>query len=251
MKRALMEVRMFTGIVRGLCEIKSIQIAPTFGRITIWQSGDVLTNLCIGDSVSIDGVCLTVVKIDGEQVEYDVVKSTLDRTIIRNYQVGTKVNVERSLKEGGDIGGHSVSGHVDTCGTVVLIEDVPGSRCIHFELPHEFGRYVFPRGFICVNGVSLTISDRLNRGGQFTVWLIPETLRVTNLNDVAIGTEVNIEFDRGTQVVVDTIEAAINQFLLTVNRKTDSETAIADLGKSILLLGQTIKPLVIGRSENE
>lgn len=205
---------MFTGIVRGLCPIVARDaVGDDFARLTVRQPGELARALQIGDSVAIDGVCLTATAIDGELVGYDVIKSTLSRTIIGDYAVGRFVNVERSLKSGDEIGGHEVSGHVDTTATVERVEATPKNLCLTFRVPPAFGKYLFPRGFVAVNGVSLTVSDCLEGGTLFSVWLIPETIRVTNLGNLRPGHRVNIEVHRGTQVIVDALEAAVQRVL--------------------------------------
>lgn len=205
---------MFTGIIRGLCPLEAVDLnGDTFGRITIRHTEDMIQNLRLGDSVAIDGVCLTATEIKDLLVTYDVIKSTLSRTIIGEYMVGIHVNLERSLKPDGEIGGHEVSGHVDTTAIVESIDSTPGNRCVFFRLPCMFGKYVFPRGFITINGVSLTVSDCLDSGSLFSVWLIPETIRVTNLGSLHVGQRVNVELHRGVQVLVDTLERSVQKFL--------------------------------------
>ena len=205
---------MFTGIVRGLCPVVARDaVGEDFARLTVRQPGELARALQIGDSVAIDGVCLTATAIDGEQVSYDVISSTLSRTVIGEYAVGRLVNIERSLKAGDEIGGHEVSGHVDTTAVVERAETTPNNLCLTFRVPPAFGRYLFPRGFVAVNGVSLTVSDCLEGGALFSVWLIPETIRVTNLGGLRPGQRVNIEVHRGTQVIVDALEAAVQRVL--------------------------------------
>jgi riboflavin synthase len=205
---------MFTGIVRGLCPVIAIESAGNdFARLSVRQTGDMIDALQVGDSVAIDGVCLTACEIVGDLVTYDVIKSTLSRTIIGEYGVGRLVNVERSMKADGEVGGHEVSGHVDTTAVVETVEATPNNLCLFFRTPPQFGRYMFPRGFVAINGVSLTVSDCLEGGVLFSVWLIPETIRVTNLGGLRAGQRVNLEIHRGLQVVVDTIESSVQRFL--------------------------------------
>jgi riboflavin synthase len=208
------KVQMFTGIVRGLCPVVSVErYADSFSRILIHQSGELLAGLKRGDSVSVDGVCLTVTSIREEIVSYDVIYSTLSRTTIGEYVAGRLVNIERSMLAGAEIGGHEVSGHVDTTATVERIETTMHNRCIFFRQSEQYGRYLFPRGFVAVNGVSLTVSDCLDGGSLFSVWLIPETIATTNIGSVSVGAKANIEIHRGVQVIVDSVEAAVGRFL--------------------------------------
>jgi riboflavin synthase alpha subunit len=111
------------------------------------------------------------------------------------------------------IGGHDVSGHVDCRAEVVLLEELEESRSIRFRVPSNKTRYLFPQGYVAINGVSLTVADLRRDSSEFGVWLIPETLRRTNLRLLEVGNLVNIEFHRGVQVVVDTIESSVRDFL--------------------------------------
>lgn len=205
---------MFTGIVNGTCQIKALNFERgEFGRLTVEAEEFLMRDLHLGDSVAVDGVCLTASQISERGVDFDVIKSTIRRSIIINYIPGSKVNIERSLRVGAEIGGHEVSGHVDLQATVERIEATPGNRCLFFRIPLNMGRYIFPCGFIAINGVSLTVSDCLEGGSLFSVWLIPETLRVTNLGELAVGHRANLEIHRGIQVLVDTLEASVKRFL--------------------------------------
>ena len=231
---------MFTGIVRGLCPIVGLSgdAAGSFLRLRIELPEELRAGLQIGDSVAVDGVCLTVTEIEAGKVSYDVISSTLSRTILGDYKVGCLVNIERSLVQGAEIGGHEVSGHVDTTAIVESVERLAENLCIFFRVPTSFGRYLFPRGFVAINGVSLTISECLEGGTLFSVWLIPETVRVTNLGSLVVGDRVNIEIHRGVQVVVDTLERSVKSFLQDLidnpHGMADRTEAIAGLAKLFL-----------------
>ena len=205
---------MFTGIVQGQCELGSVDLSDgEAGQIGVRLSASLRESLRRGDSVAIDGTCLTVRNFSDDLVFFDVIKSSLDRTLVGSYEAGDFVNVERSLSVGGEIGGHEVSGHVDTCAVVERIERTRNNTCAFFRVDPKWARYVFPQGFIAINGASLTVSDCLESGALFSIWLIPETLEVTNLRKLSEGSRVNVEIHRGLQVVVDTIEASVQRFL--------------------------------------
>jgi len=203
----------FSGIVHSVRPIVDINMGTTFGTIAIDLGNELAKGLVIGASVSVDGVCLTVTAIDNVIAHFDVIVSTLERTNLGNVALSRLVNIERSLSTNAEIGGHEVSGHVDFTGTLVRIEATDSNRCLHFKAPEFWMRYLFPHGFVAINGVSLTISDIRRESCEFTVWLIPETLRRTNLQMLQHNDTVNIEVHRGVQVVVDTIEATVEKLL--------------------------------------
>lgn len=215
----------FTGIIQGKFPVRKVTMSETYGRLAVELPDELQEGLKLGDSVAIDGVCLTVCELASGAVTFDVIRSTLERSIASRYQPGDLVHVERSMRVDSEIGGHELSGHVDTRGVVERVEATEGNLCVFFRLAPEWGRYVMPQGFIAISGASLTISDCLQSGSLFSVWLIPETRRLTNLGDLQPGDEVNIEIHRGVQVVVDTIERAVNQFLTRAIEEGKLDTA--------------------------
>lgn len=196
---------MFTGIVRGVFKIAEIIRCENMMSFAIEFDSKLLKGLEIGCSVSIDGACLTVVRIEGNHVWFDAIPETLQKTIISEYIVGDKVNIERSAKFGDEIGGHLLSGHV--FGTATIEKKVANQHsCILWlRCPSAWMKYFFPKGFIALNGASLTLVD-VDPKGQFSVHLIPETLRATTFGTKEAGSKVNVELDAQTQVIVDTIE---------------------------------------------
>ncbi len=206
---------MFTGIVHGAGKIVSIEDHAALRTFEIEFPERFCEGLAIGASVSIDGVCLTVVKIiSSTRASFDAMFQSLKITTLGEYFVGQRVNVERAAKEGAEIGGHPLSGHVDFSATIdkvsVMIE---GNMMMRFSVPPDFMRYIFPKGYIAVNGTSLTVSD-VDRGANwFEVWLIPETRRVTTFEEKKVADKVNIEIERGTQVMVDTVRDTVQQML--------------------------------------
>lgn len=182
---------MFTGIVRAVGRIASVE--PTAGGVRIgvdvpgWQSADVT----LGESIAVSGVCLTVVAITPAGFEADVSRETLRCTV--GFELAAQVNIERALRLADRLGGHLVSGHVDGVGVVVSSEAAGDNRVLWFEAPREVARYVAVKGSIAINGVSLTV-NQVN-GMRFSVNIIPHTLGATNLGALAAGARVNLEAD--------------------------------------------------------
>ena len=164
-----------------------------------------LEGLEIGASVSIEGVCMTVTKITGLLAYFDASMETLSRTSLGRLKEGDQVNIERSAKAGAEVGGHPISGHIDGMAEVTKVERPENNCVIEVKLPEEYLRYVFNKGFIAMNGCSLTISELDKATGRFKVYLIPETLRLTTFEGIQVGDPVNFEIDRQTQIIVDTI----------------------------------------------
>ena len=157
----------------------------------------------IGASVSLDGVCLTVVSIDENIVHFDIIKETLNRTTLGNIKSGDNVNVERSLKVGDELGGHILSGHVLTTAKILERVENEGSIDLLIENKEEFSDYILQKGYVAIDGMSLTIG-RVTED-YFSLHIIPETLRVTTIKSKSEGDRVNIEIDSRTQAIVDTI----------------------------------------------
>ncbi|MDX1473513.1 MAG: riboflavin synthase subunit alpha [Reinekea sp.] len=162
------------------------------------------TDLQIGASIALNGVCLTVTQIVGGRAYFDVMMETLRVTNLGALQQGDMVNVERAARFGDDIGGHSMSGHVSACVAVSKIEYPENNRIIWFSVDAQQRKYLFPKGFVGLNGCSLTIGEVTQ--DQFNVYLIPETLSVTTFGELSEGDQVNIEYDAQTQAIVDTLE---------------------------------------------
>jgi riboflavin synthase len=185
---------MFTGLVQGLGEVASLKgLKLTVSVPDAWP-GDPFV---LGESVSINGCCLTVVGFDGG-LEFDLSEETLARTTLGGFKVGTKVNLERAMKASDRFGGHIVQGHVDAVATVRSIEPSEDWTLITFDLPREIARYVVEKGSITVSGVSLTVvkvSEPIETQPWFSVSLIPTTLKDTTLGKITVGSEVNLEVD--------------------------------------------------------
>ena len=197
---------MFTGIVQGSFAIQRIDRQPGLHTLTIQFSRYLLEALEIGASVAVEGVCLTVTTIDKGQVSFDVIQETLSLSSLGRLQQGDSVNIERSAKQSKEVGGHIISGHVDGCVEVVNI-DLPENNCIvSYRAAADKMKYIFKKGFISLNGCSLTVAEVNKNTNEFTVCFIPETLRTTTHREKKIGDFVNVEIDKQTQVVVDTVE---------------------------------------------
>ncbi len=196
---------MYTGIVQCTCEIVSIDRQPGLNRINVNLPETLMEKLENGCSVGIDGVCLTVAALSGSVVSFDVMMETLRLTTLGDLKEGDYVNVERSAKAGDEIGGHPISGHVDTTAKVISIERPENNFVMRFRVDTKWMRYIFSKGFLSVNGCSLTVVNVDKQAGEFEVWLIPETLRLTTFESKSIGSRINIEVDRQTQTIVDSI----------------------------------------------
>jgi riboflavin synthase len=199
---------MYTGIVQGLENIIDIQQKSGFMTFVVSNNHHFFQDVFIGASVAINGVCLTVTHIDLEanQVHFDVSELTLSLTTLKLLTLGDEVNIERSAKVGAENGGHNLYGHIE--GTAIIRQLEKRGETLHLELeiPHENIKYFFLKGFIGLNGCSLTINHVNREKNEISIDLIPETLRLTTWKNVKIGDEVNYEIDQMTRTLVDTLE---------------------------------------------
>jgi riboflavin synthase len=147
----------------------------------------------LGDSVAVNGCCLTVARSDGDRLSFDLLQESLDRTNLKNLLRDSRVNLELALTAGGHLGGHFVQGHIDCAAPILSAEESGFDLRLEIELPPEFAHYVVSKGSIAVNGVSLTVAEL--RPKSFAVWLIPQTRAATNLDGAKPGNLVNLEFD--------------------------------------------------------
>ena len=205
------KAELFTGIVQGKGEILFSKQVSGGLKLRI-QMNEWGTCLELGASVAVSGVCLTVVNFqEGEWAEFDVIQETLDRSNLGMLQVGSPTNIERSLKMGDELGGHQVNGHVDCKTQILQIEQSPGNHKIWIEIAPHWNRYLVPKGWIAVDGISLTVVDV--EPDRFSVCLIPETLSRTTLGNATQTTLLNLEFDHQTKVIVESVERLLPKFL--------------------------------------
>lgn len=183
---------MFTGIIEERGEITAITHSANISRLT-FKAKIVLEDVKLGDSIAVNGVCLTVTEFTDHSFKADVMPETLKRTGFDQYQKGTLVNLERALRVGDRLGGHMVSGHIDGEAKLLKVDDLGDIKELSFELkaPHE--GLIIPKGSIAIDGISLTIISVTDR--TFKVGIIPHTFEHTNLQQLKIGGRINIEFD--------------------------------------------------------
>ena len=208
---------MFTGIVQGIARVAKLSERTGLRCITLEFPPGFAAGIVVGASVSVDGTCLTVAALRGENAaEFDVMQQTLSLTTLAFLAVGSRVNVERAAKDGAEIGGHPLSGHIDFSARVAQIRQPENNYVLRIAVPAPWMRYVFAKGYIAVNGASLTVAEAEREpggAGCFEVWLIPETLRMTTFSDKLAGDALNIEIERATQVMVDTVRDAVAERL--------------------------------------
>lgn len=207
---------MFTGIVQGVAAVATLTERPGLRSLSLRCPPGFGVGLQRGASVAVDGCCLTVTRVDGDAASFDVMQQTLGLTTLGALHEGSQVNVERSLVAGAEVGGHILSGHVDLQARVVALRTPENNRVLRFAVPAAWMRYVFAKGFIAVDGASLTVSEtgrEADGSGWFEVWLIPETLRTSTFGSKVVGDMVNLEIDRQTQVIVDTVERVLAERL--------------------------------------
>jgi|TARA_B100001250_G_C19734750_1_gene760245 riboflavin synthase len=195
----------FTGIVEGTGLVTKVDSSKNLTKIVIQMPVDFSNGIKIGASVCVDGVCLTVSSINENELSFDVIIETLNVTTFNEIKVNDVVNVERSMKLGDEIGGHMLSGHVSTTASISEIDNPENNHIISFSTDSETIRYIFPKGYIALNGVSLTVGDVDKSNKTFNVYLIPETLRLTNLGSKIAGDKINLEIETQTRNMVDTI----------------------------------------------
>lgn len=200
---------MFTGIVQGMAEVVAIEEKQDFRRHVVRLPAHMLGGIELGASIAHNGCCLTVTQVDNDLVAFDLMKETLAVTNLGRLAVGDRVNVERAARFGDEIGGHAMSGHILCLAEVLEVIRSPNNCTVWFELPAAFAKYLFAKGYIGIDGTSLTIGEV--RGNRFCVHLIPETLERTIISQRRAGDSINIEIDPQTQTIVDTVERVLAQ----------------------------------------
>jgi len=184
-------VPMFTGIIETTGQISAISVAGT--NKTFWITSPLSQELKVDQSVSHNGVCLTVEEIKGNQHRVTAIAETLQKTNLGHWQTGDLVNIERCMQMNGRLDGHIVQGHVDTTATCIGRQELDGSWEFRFRFPDQFAALIIEKGSICLNGTSLTIFNITSN--EFTVAIIPYTFEHTNIKNIHEGSVVNIEFD--------------------------------------------------------
>ncbi|MBU3825107.1 MAG: riboflavin synthase subunit alpha [Candidatus Oceanisphaera merdipullorum] len=198
---------MFTGIVQGQGVVLDIIEKADFRTHVVQLPSEMLPGLTLGASVAHNGCCLTVTAIEGQAVHFDLMQETLRVTNLGQLKVGDKVNLERAARFGDDIGGHAMSGHIMGMSALLERNETETNTTLWFGLPTALAKYVFTKGYIGIDGISLTVGQVL--ADRFAVHLIPETLARTNLGVIQPGYQINLEIDPQTQAIVDTVERVL------------------------------------------
>ncbi|MBV9999140.1 MAG: riboflavin synthase [Verrucomicrobia bacterium] len=184
---------MFTGIVEATGKVERLEETGVAGSFRLRLETRLAAALKIGDSLAVNGCCLTAAELRGETIRFDLLAETLRRTNLGALRPGSLVNLERPMAADGRFDGHLVQGHVDTAAEILAIEPASGDHRVEIALPAAFARYVVFKGSIAVNGISLTVAELLE--SSFVLWIIPHTWEVTNLRALKPRERVNLEFD--------------------------------------------------------
>lgn len=195
---------MFTGIVQGLATITSLKTADNFMKIELEFPEANSQNFQMGASVGLNGTCLTITSFKENRATFDAIQSTLELTNLGSLNVGDRVNFERAARIGDEIGGHLMSGHIIDQIRITAIDRTETNCRVEFERPKQWSRYLLDKGFVGLNGCSLTMTQVTD--DHFSVWLIPETLERTMFGTAVVGDRINLEIDPQTQAIVDTVE---------------------------------------------
>lgn len=205
---------MYTGIVQGVAPVIALERKQGLTSLTIQLTDSLTQALQQGASVAIDGVCLSVVKQQGQAIAFDAMLETLNKTTLGTLEVGAYVNVERSARQGDEVGGHILSGHVEGTAQIIAIDKSEHNHIVTFQYPDEWQEYIVHKGFIAINGCSLTVVKE-QEGNTFQIYFIPETLRATTFATKQVGDKVNIEIDTQTKLIVNTVKRYLSGLKLT------------------------------------
>lgn len=200
---------MFSGIVEQTGIVEKITTENLVKKITVKAQ---FKDLKLGESISVNGVCLTLVEynveLNSESISFEVVQETLNITDLGSLKIGSIVNLERSLKVGSDISGHFVSGHVDCLIQTVKIEPEGDSFRVTFKIADEYKKFVTKKGSVCISGISLTVADKSDN--EFSVAIIPHTWKMTNLSSIKVGDLLNFEADLFARYILNVLDNYIN-----------------------------------------
>jgi len=213
---------MFTGLIEGIGEVREVRRAGADAAIALGLPAS-FSDCRIGDSISVDGVCLTITEIKGDLIQVDLSRETLDRSTLGELKTGSKVNLERAMRLSDRLGGHLVSGHIDGTGTLKSIQKQGKSWLIQISLDASLSRYLIEKGSIAVDGISLTITSCT--ADSFSVAVIPQTGAETTLLKKTAGSTVNLEID----MIAKYIEK-----LLTANDSSISEQPRSRIDRDML-----------------
>ena len=200
---------MFTGIVSGKGHIQKIIKSKDYVSLIIKAPKGFSKNLTKGASVSVNGVCLTVKKGKTDILEFDVIEETLQKTNLKDISKSSKVNLERSMTAKTEIGGHLVSGHIHGTGEVLKVVNRQTTKDLQIKIPTSLREYFFYKGYVALNGCSLTIGKVLKT--SFYIHLIPETVSVTTFKDIKKGDLINIEIEQATINTVETVKRVMSE----------------------------------------
>ncbi len=195
---------MFSGIVQGTAPVVEIIKKKNFQTHIIELDDPLLKGIEKGASIAHNGCCLTVTEINGHKVSFDLMQETLQITNLGDLKTGSHINIERAARFGDEIGGHQMSGHILFTANIIEVDYSENNCQIWFEIPGQFKRFIFSKGYIGIDGISLTIGEV--KDSSFNVNLIPETLQRTNIAGRKAGDRINIEIDPQTQAIVETVE---------------------------------------------
>ena len=211
---------MFTGIIESLGKVANLERLGESVRLTV-SAGSIAEDVRVGDSVAINGVCLTVTSAQGPQVTFDVVHETMRKTSLGGLQIGSSVNLERALSASGRLDGHIVQGHVDGTGRIASIRPVGNSWYVYVDAAPELMRYIVTKGSVAVDGISLTVAESADR--TFALSIIPHTWENTTLHDRRAGDTVNIE----TDIIGKYVEKLLGGHIAGIDREQPTKSGVS------------------------
>lgn len=204
---------MFTGIVQAVGQLTALMPTGEGLQLRVATPENFTRDVTLGASVAVDGICLTVVEFGERELVFDAIHHTLRTTNLGDRQLGDPVNLERSFRFGEEVGGHVVSGHVSSVAEITSLQLDGGDNHLAFRVDPAWAPYVFARGFLAVDGASLTVAEYDGETRIAKIFVIPETIRATAFSGYRVGEKVNIEVESQTRILVDVISATIKNSL--------------------------------------